>query len=196
MWSIAFISVRTHAVVLVLGFLVWFYTLLVLSTALFAKPAFRMSIDELYRKAAENNPSVRRTRREVDRGELSVALAKKFRAVAFVNVNQESANLEALKHLMPSVTQNRMRLARMTGTQALDAVIKPGGTLAMDITDGLVRLSVGLEDVDRRRRASRNRGPGARARRPACPRRRPRPAGRDRERLRAPRPCAGRAAGR
>src|SRR5204863_12188 len=35
------------------------------------------------------------------------------------------AHLEGLKPLMPSITQNRMRLARMTGTQAFAAVIEP-----------------------------------------------------------------------
>jgi WD40 repeat protein len=38
-------------------------------------------------------------------------------------------HLDTLKGRMPSITQNRMRLARMTGTQALEAVIKPGGAL-------------------------------------------------------------------
>jgi len=38
-------------------------------------------------------------------------------------------HLESLKARMPSVTQNRVRLAPMTGAQALDAVIKPGGAL-------------------------------------------------------------------
>src|SRR5208282_6828683 len=39
------------------------------------------------------------------------------------------AHLEAFKGEMPSITQNRMRLARMTGEQALAAVVKPGGKL-------------------------------------------------------------------
>jgi hypothetical protein len=39
------------------------------------------------------------------------------------------AHLEGLKDSMPSITQNRMRLARMTGEQALEAVLKPGGKL-------------------------------------------------------------------
>ena len=38
-------------------------------------------------------------------------------------------HLDTLKGRMPSITQNRMRLARMTGTQALEAVVKPGGEL-------------------------------------------------------------------
>jgi hypothetical protein len=36
------------------------------------------------------------------------------------------AHLESVKGAMPSITQNRMRLARMTGAQALSAVVKPG----------------------------------------------------------------------
>ena len=37
------------------------------------------------------------------------------------------AHLEGVKSIMPSITQNRMRLARMTGAQALAAVVNPGG---------------------------------------------------------------------
>jgi len=42
------------------------------------------------------------------------------------------ANLEGLKALMPSVTQNRQRLARMNGAQALEAVLQPGKGLVND----------------------------------------------------------------
>ena len=38
-------------------------------------------------------------------------------------------HLEGLKTIMPALMENRMRLARMTGVQALDAVVKPGGVL-------------------------------------------------------------------
>ncbi|MBI5768638.1 MAG: tetratricopeptide repeat protein [Verrucomicrobia bacterium] len=38
-------------------------------------------------------------------------------------------HLESLKTIMPALMENRMRLARMTGTQALEAVAKPGGSL-------------------------------------------------------------------
>ncbi len=41
------------------------------------KPKLDQSIEELYRKAAGGNPVVRENRKEIDRGELSVALAKK-----------------------------------------------------------------------------------------------------------------------
>lgn len=51
------------------------------------------------------------------------------------------AHLEGLKARMPSVTQNRMRLARMTGTQALAAVAGPGGAL---VNEEVARAIVGF----------------------------------------------------
>ena len=54
------------------------------------------------------------------------------------------AHLEGLKAEMPSITQNRMRLARMTGAQALDAVVKPGGTLvSQEVAEAIVRFVAG-----------------------------------------------------
>ena len=54
------------------------------------------------------------------------------------------AHLEALKGVMPSITQNRMRLARMTGQQALAAVVKPGGKLVSEeIAESIVRFVAG-----------------------------------------------------
>ncbi len=54
------------------------------------------------------------------------------------------AHLEAFKGQMPSITQNRMRLARMTGTQALDAVRKPGGALVNEeVAEAIVRFIAG-----------------------------------------------------
>ncbi len=51
------------------------------------------------------------------------------------------AHLESLKDTMPSITQNRMRLARMTGEQALDAVVKPGGELVtQEVAEAIVRF--------------------------------------------------------
>ena len=45
---------------------------------------------------------------------------------------------------MPSITQNRMRLARMTGAQALSAVVKPGGRLvSQDVAESIVRFVAG-----------------------------------------------------
>ncbi len=51
------------------------------------------------------------------------------------------AHLEGLKNTMPSVTQNRMRLARMTGAQALAAVTRPGRAL---VSEAVARQIVGF----------------------------------------------------
>ena len=54
------------------------------------------------------------------------------------------AHLEGLKAAMPSITQNRMRLARMTGAQALEAVVKPGGKLvSQEVAEAIVRFVAG-----------------------------------------------------
>ena len=54
------------------------------------------------------------------------------------------AHLEGLKGKMPSITQNRMRLARMTGTQALAAVMNPGGKLVSEeVAASIVRFVAG-----------------------------------------------------
>ncbi len=54
------------------------------------------------------------------------------------------AHLEGLKGAMPSITQNRMRLAPMTGTQALNAVTKPGGRLVtQEVAEAIVRFIAG-----------------------------------------------------
>jgi tetratricopeptide (TPR) repeat protein len=54
------------------------------------------------------------------------------------------AHLESLKGTMPSITQNRMRLARMTGEQALAAVMKPGGKLvSFEVAEAIVRFVAG-----------------------------------------------------
>lgn len=59
------------------------------------------------------------------------------------------ANLEGMKDIMPSITQNRMRLARMTGTQALDAVVKPGGRLvSQEVAESIVRFVAGGAELD------------------------------------------------
>jgi tetratricopeptide (TPR) repeat protein len=58
------------------------------------------------------------------------------------------AHLEGLKAAMPSITQNRMRLARMTGAQALDAVLKPGGTLVNEeVAESIVRFTSGGSEL-------------------------------------------------
>ena len=58
------------------------------------------------------------------------------------------AHLEALKGAMPSITQNRMRLARMTGQQALAAVMKPGGKLVSEeVAEAIVRFVAGGSEL-------------------------------------------------
>ena len=58
------------------------------------------------------------------------------------------AHLEGVKGEMPSITQNRMRLARMTGAQALDAVLKPGGALVNEeIAESIVRFVAGGSEL-------------------------------------------------
>jgi hypothetical protein len=58
------------------------------------------------------------------------------------------AHLEGLKGLMPSITQNRMRLARMTGAQALQAVMKPGGRLVSEeVAAAIVRFTAGGSEL-------------------------------------------------
>lgn len=54
------------------------------------------------------------------------------------------AHLEGVKGTMPSITQNRMRLARMTGAQALAAVMQPGGRLvSQEVAESIVRFVAG-----------------------------------------------------
>ncbi|MGB7739131.1 MAG: hypothetical protein WBM03_08445 [Steroidobacteraceae bacterium] len=58
------------------------------------------------------------------------------------------AHLESVKGNMPSITQNRMRLARMTGEQALSAVIKPGGKLvSQEVAESIVRFVAGGSEL-------------------------------------------------
>jgi hypothetical protein len=60
------------------------------------------------------------------------------------------AHLEGLKNAMPSVTQNRMRLARMTGVQALAAVTRPGaGLVSEDVARSIVRFVAGGAELER-----------------------------------------------
>jgi len=54
------------------------------------------------------------------------------------------AHLEQLKTVMPGITQNRMRLAPMTGAQALEAVRIPGGALVgEEVALAIVRFVAG-----------------------------------------------------
>jgi hypothetical protein len=58
------------------------------------------------------------------------------------------AHLESVKPIMPSITQNRMRLARMTGAQALSAVVKPGGRLvSQEVAESIVRFVGGGSEL-------------------------------------------------
>jgi hypothetical protein len=54
------------------------------------------------------------------------------------------APLEGLKKTMPSISQNRLRLAPMTGAQALAAVLQPGGKLVTEeVAAAIVRFVAG-----------------------------------------------------
>jgi hypothetical protein len=58
------------------------------------------------------------------------------------------APLEGLKTQMPSITQNRLRLAPMTGTQALEAVLRPGGALVTEeVAGAIVRFVAGGAEI-------------------------------------------------
>ncbi|MGH8190311.1 MAG: hypothetical protein ACREP2_02570, partial [Rhodanobacteraceae bacterium] len=58
------------------------------------------------------------------------------------------AHLEGIKGSMPSITQNRMRLARMHGAQALSAVVKPGGKLVtQEVAESIVRFVAGGSEL-------------------------------------------------
>ena len=58
------------------------------------------------------------------------------------------AHLEGVKGAMPSITQNRMRLARMNGKQALAAVMKPGGKLVSEeVAESIVRFISGGSEL-------------------------------------------------
>ena len=58
------------------------------------------------------------------------------------------AHLEGVKSAMPSITQNRMRLARMNGQQALAAVMKPGGKLvSQEVAEAIVRFTAGGSEL-------------------------------------------------
>ncbi|HEY8012197.1 MAG TPA: hypothetical protein VIE67_14495 [Rudaea sp.] len=58
------------------------------------------------------------------------------------------AHLESVKGNMPSITQNRMRLARMNGKQALSAVLEPGGRLvSQEVAESIVRFVAGGSEL-------------------------------------------------
>ena len=58
------------------------------------------------------------------------------------------AQLESLKSKMPSVTQNRLRLAPMTGKQGLEAVMRPGkGLVSQEVAEAIVRFVAGGAEI-------------------------------------------------
>jgi len=58
------------------------------------------------------------------------------------------APLEGLKAAMPSITQNRLRLAPMTGSQALTAVMRPGkGLVSEEVAAAIVRFVAGGAEI-------------------------------------------------
>jgi hypothetical protein len=58
------------------------------------------------------------------------------------------APLEGLKARMPSITQNRLRLAPMTGKQALEAVLGPGkGLVSQEVAEAIVRFVAGGSEI-------------------------------------------------
>ena len=58
------------------------------------------------------------------------------------------AALEGLKKAMPSISQNRLRLARMTGTQALTTVTQPGKKLVTEeVAAAIVRFVAGGSEL-------------------------------------------------
>jgi len=59
------------------------------------------------------------------------------------------APLEGLKGIMPSITQNRLRLAPMTGAQAMAAVLKPGKRLVSEeVAAAIVRFVAGGAEIE------------------------------------------------
>lgn len=98
----------------------------------------------------ENRPPADLERRidndEVDAGEFDFARAD-YRILIALREDY-LAHLESVKAMMPSITQNRMRLARMTGAQALSAVIKPGGRLVpQEVAESIVRFVAGGSEL-------------------------------------------------
>jgi Novel STAND NTPase 1 len=58
------------------------------------------------------------------------------------------APLESLKRMMPSISQNRLRLAPMTGAQALEAVLRPGRRLVSEeVAAAIVRFVAGGAEI-------------------------------------------------
>ena len=98
----------------------------------------------------ENRPPVALEQRidndQVDAGQFDFARAD-YRILIALREDY-LAHLEGVKATMPSITQNRMRLARMTGAQALSAVMKPGGRLvSQEVAESIVRFVAGGSEL-------------------------------------------------
>jgi tetratricopeptide (TPR) repeat protein len=89
----------------------------------------------------------------IDREELDAALYDFARADYRILISLREdylAHLEGLKAQMPSVTQNRMRLARMTGVQAVEAVRSPAPQLVSEaVAEAVVRFVAGGTELAR-----------------------------------------------
>ena len=100
----------------------------------------------------ENRPPVALEGR-IDRDEADAAKFDFARADYRILISLREdylAHLEGLKGQMPSVTQNRMRLARMTGPQAVAAVRAPAPHLVGEaVAEAVVRFVAGGADLAR-----------------------------------------------
>ncbi len=100
----------------------------------------------------ENRPPVTLEAR-IDRDEADAARFDFARADYRILISLREdylAHLEGLKGQMPSVTQNRMRLARMTGAQAVAAVRAPAPHLVGEaVAEAVVRFVAGGADLAR-----------------------------------------------
>ena len=100
----------------------------------------------------ENRPPVALEGR-IDRDETDAARFDFARADYRILISLREdylAHLEGLKGQMPSVTQNRMRLARMTGAQAVSAVRVPAPHLVSEaVAEAVVRFVAGGADLAR-----------------------------------------------
>ena len=100
----------------------------------------------------ENRPPVALEAR-IDRDEADAAKFDFARADYRILISLREdylAHLEGLKDRMPSVTQNRMRLARMTGPQAVAAVRAPAPQLVSEaVAEAVVRFVAGGADLAR-----------------------------------------------
>ncbi len=99
--------------------------------------AFMSELAEL----VENRPSERLVARlEVSSDEMEAFDFSRTDYRVVITLREDFLpHLESLKTIMPALMEERMRLARMTGVQALEAVIKPGGAL---VTEEVARTIV------------------------------------------------------